>query len=110
MKMSILFDKYNVEEFDSAPFTEHATVVFTKGEIGMMGLHAKVANVMSGDLHDQNHVLKGLVISTMMYGTETQMELERALSHGCDSGMAYKLRGGKVTLTTDSHTIVLTPQ
>lgn len=110
VRMPTLYGKFTVETLDNAPFAEHATVEFSAAEPGKVRMHAKVANTMNGVLKDEDNTLKGLVMSTMMYGGEAKMALENALSGGFDSGMAYKVSNGKVTLTSGSHTIVLAPQ
>ncbi|KPI86609.1 hypothetical protein ABL78_4338 [Leptomonas seymouri] len=109
VRISPLFGKYKVEEFDNAPFTENATIGFSAGERAAVRVHAKVANVLNGQLKDNNGTLKGMVASTMMYGSDAQMALEGALAQGFNNGMKYKVENSKVTLTNGPHTVVLAP-
>lgn len=110
VKMATLFGKYTVDKFDGAPFPSNATVEFSAAEGDKVRVHVKVANTMNGQLTNENGKLQGFLMSTMMYGGEGPMALEDAISGGFGSGMAYKVSSGSVTLTSDSHTIVLVSQ
>jgi heat shock protein HslJ len=110
VKMSTLYGKYNVAKFDDEAFQDGATMEFSAGENGAVRVHAHVFNTMSGQLKEKDGKLKGLVMSTMMMGSGNQMALEGALSQGFEEGIAYKVGGGKVTLSFGSHSVVLTPQ
>lgn len=69
-------------------------------------VHARIANVMNGKVAFQGGELKGLIASTMMFGSAEEMQVERILGKGFHKGMAAKREDDTLTLSVGEDELV----
>ncbi|KAG5481549.1 hypothetical protein LSCM1_05569 [Leishmania martiniquensis] len=107
MEARSVLGKYVAKTMDGKPVPQGVMMELRPGESsGAVKLHARVANIMNGQLKVENGKLFGLLISTMMMGSNEQMRVEDALSQGFSEGMKFTLKdGGRLRLQSGSHTI-----
>ncbi|CAG9572322.1 conserved hypothetical protein [Leishmania major strain Friedlin] len=111
MEMKNLLGKHKIVSVNGKPAPAGVTVEFKASEnSGSVYMHAKVANIMNGPLKLANRKLSGALVSTMMLGSDDLMNIENALSQGFMEGMTYTVKdGGKLTLQSKTHIIMLVP-
>ncbi|KAK7197395.1 META domain containing protein [Novymonas esmeraldas] len=106
--MTNLFGKYTALSLDGKAAPAGVVLEFSAGASnGTVRIHARVANILNGQLKQKdNDTLSGPMISTMMMGSTSQMEMEDALSQGFMDGMSYKIgQDGALTLRSGAHVI-----
>lgn len=69
---------------------------------------AKVANSMRGVLSYEGGKLTGMLMSTRMMGPPFEMDVERAIAQGFESGMHVTREGGALTLSHGDDTLEFT--
>ncbi|KEG11146.1 META domain containing protein [Trypanosoma grayi] len=97
--------KYHLERFDDTPCSAKVALAL-RAESEGIEVVAKVANTLQGQMKFDAGKLSGLLVSTMMMGSEEEMKLEAALTTGFEGGFNVTWAADTLTLAGEQNTFV----